>query len=76
MSRDRKRKPHMVEHEVFLKLSAGVGATVMVYAPKNASIRTLTRIAAIKVGLLERPTKQKKGAKQKHAIQRDETILD
>ena len=76
MSRDRKRKPHMVEHVVHLKLSANVGATVKVYAPKNASIRTLTRIAAIKVGLLERKPKQKRGNKQRHAIQRDEKVLD
>jgi hypothetical protein len=67
-------KRPMIKYHVSIQLSEGIHAQVFVYAPKNAPDYVLAKAAKIKLGIL--PKKQKRGAKPKHAIQRDEKIQD
>ena len=67
------RKRPMMEHHVIVRVSEGVNVTVSVFAPPRMPLWKLTRMAAIKLDLIDKPPKKRRSHK-KHAIQRRETI--
>ena len=54
----------MVEHEIEVRVAQDVHVTTTVYAPDNMSQWKLTRLAAQKLGLIERPSRK---GKQPHS---------
>ena len=54
------KKFKMVEHEIAVRVAEDVHITTTLYAPDNMAHWKLTRLAAQKLGLIERPPRKGK----------------
>ena len=67
MAKSKRQRPRMIEHSVDVRVADGVNVNVTVFAPVHFPLWKLTRLAAIKLGLMDKPTKKRR-THQKHAV--------